>query len=102
MKDIFSGALDVNEAQKILDDILESPDAASIEALSMMSRIEWTAYGQGAPLFQIAQWRYGGWPQRCALCNQELEINRFGWLVRDIRGLPALQHVKCPPVSKPR
>lgn len=97
--EISERKLTEDQANDILIAVLESPEAAKIEELLGFSRVEWTAYGQGASLAEIATWRQFGWPRKCYLCGNEIDIEKFGWWVLDVENGSVLKHLRCPKIA---
>lgn len=97
LKGLLNGDITDEEADDICSDVLSDPlgDMPAHEALGM-SRVEWTAYAQGAEFRDIANWRASGWPDRCFVCGQSIVLEKFGWLVREIEGQLRIKHVVCP------
>lgn len=84
------------EAESVLDKILDSDEAKNAEALLALSRAEWTAHCQGATFTDLADWRYHGWPIQCTECGQEISIDKFGWKIIDVADVSKLRHIRCP------
>lgn len=102
LHELNEGLLTPEEAQEMLDRFLDHPgepgtaDTQDVETFFGFSRLEWTAYGQGAQLSDIADWRKNGWPSRCKNCGGAIDVEKFGWFVVKSGGLITLRHVKCP------
>jgi hypothetical protein len=96
LKELYLNTLSVEGADAVLNGVLESDDAPDIERVLLLSRPEWTAYGQGATLAEIARWRYHGWPKRCTACGLTIEVEDFGWKVVEADGDSLLKHIRCP------
>jgi hypothetical protein len=95
LKKLYAGSITPNEAQKMLDEVLDSEGGGAIGSLLKIGDVEWTAYGHGAQLEEIARWRYDGWPTRCAVCGRKIHADLFGWLIMQYGGRSALRHVGC-------
>lgn len=96
LNDIADQKLDEVEAQRIISESLRSAEAANTAHWMGFSRTEWTAFGQGAGLSEIASWRRFGWPTICKICSAPIEVNSFGWQLVDVDGVSRLRHVRCP------
>lgn len=94
--EVFKGLLSEEAAGDIVNLVLDSSSAAQVESLLEFSRVEWTGYGHGASLAELADWRYQGWPKKCSRCHQDVRLEGFGWKVVDLGGKSALQHIVCP------
>jgi hypothetical protein len=84
------------ELESLYDRIMDSDQAGDVRQLLMLSNQEWTAFGQGAPFRTLAQWRFEGWPTRCANCEKPITVENYGWLVRERPDGFALEHIDCP------
>ncbi|WP_431320042.1 hypothetical protein [Rhizobium sp. YTU87027] len=96
LSDLIEGRISVQQAEQALDEILDSSLAADVQNQLGFSRAEWTAYAYGASLSELASWRQDGWPDRCIVCGNQIEIDRFGWIVIDVMGASRLKHISCP------
>ena len=96
LKEVAQGILSDEEADNLLDGILDSDQAAHAETLLCLSRAEWTAHCQGALWSEIANWRLGGWPAKCSKCDGEIHVEKFGWRVIELDGTSILKHIRCP------
>ena len=96
LNELYSNTLSVEGADAVLNSVLESDDAPNIQRELVLSRPEWTAYGQGAALAEIAKWRYCGWPERCTACGLTINVKEFGWKVVEDDGDSLLKHIRCP------
>ena len=96
LDEILTGALSEDDADAVLDAILDSSEAPNAEALLGLSRIEWTAHGHGAMWTEIAHWRRDGWPSVCVACGRSIQAERFGWRVVEVDGRAQLKHIRCP------
>ncbi|NTF66279.1 hypothetical protein A6U85_32445 [Agrobacterium sp. 13-626] len=97
LDDLSRGELTDDEAQKILDEVLDSPLASETEKTLGFSRIEWTAFAHGASLQELAAWRKGGWPTQCLVCGKLIDVASFGWrVIDDGKGNSGLRHIRCP------
>lgn len=102
LNELNEGSLTEQMANAILDDLLETPPSSDpsatvdLEKLLGFSRAEWTAFGHGALLSEVAEWRRSGWPRQCAVCGGDIIPENFGWLVMDVEGHSRLKHIVCP------
>jgi hypothetical protein len=97
LRELYEGELTPDQAQEIFDALLDSDEAAEVYDLLGLSKHESTAYAHGAPLEELAQWRYEGWPNVCVDCGREIDIEKFGWFAGEEReGKSALSHITCP------
>lgn len=97
LQHLIDGKITEENAEDILGEILEDMNrTVPVQELLGMSQYEWTAYGHGADFRDIANWRAHGWPNRCFICGQPINIERFGWLSRRHEGQMQLRHVECP------
>ena len=86
-----------DEAHDIFEELVDSPNTPDLAAASGMSKVEYTAYIQGASFPAVATWRYEGWPEICPLCGQPLIIANFGWIVREHEPNSfTIEHIECP------
>jgi hypothetical protein len=86
-----------DDAEKLVSEILASPEAPRLADDLGMSSKEYTAYMHGAPFDAIARWRYDGWPAVCSRCGSPLDSDQYGWMVREGGGgRYGLVHVSCP------
>ncbi|RQM43902.1 hypothetical protein [Paraburkholderia tropica] len=96
--DLVLGRITPEEAEAIYDwymDNLTSDDPPVTEMLGF-SKIEWTAHAHGAEFQDIANWRAHGWPNRCFICGQPINVEKFGWFTREHEGRMQLRHITCP------
>lgn len=93
---ILFGTLSDEDADDVLGEILDSTEAPNAEALLGLSRVEWTAHGQGALWSEIARWRREGWPSACLACGRPINVERFGWRIVEVGGMSRLKHIRCP------
>jgi hypothetical protein len=101
LKELIDGKVTEEQAENVLSEILEDMDrTVPVQELIGMSRYEWTAYGHGTDLKDIARWRSHGWPDRCFVCGQPINVEAFGWLPREHDGHTQLKHVVCPSANK--
>jgi hypothetical protein len=97
LHEIFMQQLSRDDAEKLVSEILASPEAPRLADELGMSGKEYTAYMHGAPFDVIARWRYDGWPAVCTRCNGSLNSDAYGWMVSEGRdGRCGLVHVICP------
>ena len=97
LQELSHNAITAEQAEEILEKMLDSPLAAEIKSRLGFTNIEWTAYAHGATLQELATWRGNGWPTRCVLCGQIIDLARFGWRVAsDGKGNSGLRHICCP------
>lgn len=74
LKELAEGILSEEEADDVLNGILDSGHASDAEALLCLSRIEWSAHGHRALWTEIANWRRGGWPAKCSSCGCKIHV----------------------------
>ena len=92
---LYQKEISPKQAEAIYKAIITS-EAPKARVLLGMSRIEWTAFAQGADLETLSNWRYGGWPGLCLRCKREIVINKFGWFIHRGRvGKKRLEHISC-------
>jgi hypothetical protein len=96
LRELFEKKISEEDAAELLDNVLDSSDGRNTESVLMFTRAEWTAYGHGAGLSDLARWRYQGWPSKCVRCGREIALDRFGWKVVERNGLSVLEHIRCP------
>lgn len=94
--DIYENRINEDQAQQLLDNILESSNASSVESVLGLSRVEWTAYAQGMSFECIANFRYKGWPRTCIECGRPISVENFGWWFQELHGKVHIKHVQCP------
>jgi hypothetical protein len=95
LAEIEDARLTSEEAQGILDRFLDSPNACDVAVALGFSQPEWTAYGHGAGLAELARWRAKGWPRACRICSREIRVEDFGWTVRESGSGSELLHISC-------
>lgn len=98
LNEVHLGSISENEADLILDSIVESEFSAEVMSLLNLTRYEWTAKAQGASWRALASWRYSGWPEKCARCGKNLNYLGFGWWVISEGEAQMLKHIRCPTV----
>jgi hypothetical protein len=96
LREVFEQKLTAEQADEVLANVLDSPEAGNVESLLMLTRSEWTGYGHGATLADLARWRYHGWPTQCGRCGREIKVEKFGWKVIEADGVVTLRHIHCP------
>jgi hypothetical protein len=96
LDEIADRKLSEDDARSLISDVLSSTAAASVASRLGFSRIEWTAFAQGAGLSEIASWRRCGWPSDCQVCGDPIEIENFGWFIFYKNGNSRLRHIRCP------
>jgi len=96
LDDLIGGRVSAQQAEQALGEVLDYSLAADVPNELGFSRAEWTAYAYGASLSELASWRRDGWPDRCIVCSNQIEIDRFGWIVIEVMGASRLKHVSCP------
>ncbi|GAB3254585.1 hypothetical protein GCM10027296_22890 [Chitinimonas naiadis] len=96
LREVSEKKLSESDAEQVLESLLDSPQAAEIETLLGFSRTEWTAYGQGALISELASWRKNGWPALCLVCGAKIDIGKFGWRVIEKEERTGLKHIRCP------
>lgn len=62
----------------------EENNSVDLAKILEMDNYEYTAYCQGAGLFEITKWRYEGWPTKCAESNIPFNYKNYGWIVQEI------------------
>jgi len=103
LHEISTQRLSCEDAEKLVSEILASPQAPRLADELGLSNKEYTAYMHGAPFDTLAQWRYQGWPAVCSRCNDPLDSDQYGWMVREEGdGRYGLVHVSCPRTISPR
>ena len=101
LQEISMQRLSRDDAEKLVSEILASPEAPRLADELGMSRKEYTAYMHGAPFDTIARWRYGGWPTVCSRCHEPLDSDQYGWMAREGEGGSyGLVHVSCPRLQR--
>ena len=101
LHDVSMQQLSGDDAEKLVSEILASPEAPRLADDLSMSSKEYTAYMHGAPFDAIARWRYDGWPDVCSRCGDPLDSDQYGWMVREGEGgRYGLVHVSCPQLQR--
>lgn len=96
LAELASHAITLEEAESLYDAILESDRRSAVRELLGMTRFEWTAFGHGVGLEELARWRVDGWPRLCEICGKQVSPPEFGWLAREeSSGSHRLVHVAC-------
>ncbi|WP_157025570.1 hypothetical protein [Paraburkholderia heleia] len=97
LQELIEGLITDAQAEDISDEVLADMDRTiPVHDALGMSRSEWTAYAHGVEFQEIAKWRAHGWPNRCFVCGQLINVENFGWLAREHDGRMQLKHVVCP------
>lgn len=100
LQELIEGKVTAEQAEDISNEVLEDMGrTVPVHEVLGMSRKEWTAYAHGVEFQEIANWRAHGWPDRCFICGQPIEVDNFGWLAREHEGRMQLKHVVCPKAS---
>lgn len=95
LDELYKGLISVDESYAILESILESPEAPSVKEALGFSDPEYTAYGHGVGLINIAKWRHEGWPEACAKCRKSLVVGEYGWWAKKEDNVGVLYHIGC-------
>ncbi|MGH7573969.1 MAG: hypothetical protein ACREM1_02405 [Longimicrobiales bacterium] len=93
--ELHAKTLSLEEAERIYDSVMDS-DEIDISARLGLSRAEMTALSHGVWFDELAQWRYGGWPESCFRCGLRIEPTDFGWLAKEQGEGHVLVHLRCP------
>ena len=98
LDELYHGRITEDEAYDFVESIIDSDDAPQIRELSGMNPAEYTAFGHGAGLKNVATWRHEGWPKVCGRCSKPIEPEAYGWLIHEMSdGTRTLKHIECPP-----
>ena len=101
LHEIFTRRSSRDDAEKLVSEILASPEAPGLADELGMSVKEYTAYVHGAPFDVISRWRYAGWPVVCSRCGNPLDSDKYGWMAREREvGTYGLVHVNCPRLQR--
>jgi len=95
LAELHNGSTSPEEAYSFYDKIMDSEPSSQVKELLGLRDPEWTAFCHGVGLRQLADWRYGGWPQLCARCKQPLNIEDYGWFAKQEKGETVIVHVAC-------
>lgn len=90
--EIKNRKISVSEAHNIIDKAIsdsnegkypefEYDGRVDLAAIIGMNEYEYTAYGHGADLETIANWRYDGWPTYCCKTGKPINYKNYGWFV---------------------
>jgi nucleoid DNA-binding protein len=94
LREINEGKISLEKAEEIYDEIMSSP-ATNVSSLLGLTKAEWTAFGHGAGFDDLVKWRYNGWPA-CSKCGNSINIDKFGWSLKEKKGGYNLYHLFCP------
>ena len=95
-----TNSISLEAAYDLIDQTVENihlgradPDWASALGLS---KYEARAYAHGAGLEDLVQFRYQGWPVKCAYCHLGIDFERDYWWFRRAKSeQPCLVHTHC-------
>jgi hypothetical protein len=98
LKLIHLDEISIEEAYEYEDRVLEAFHRGELSSNWSddlgLDRFEATARAHGASYEHLVQFRYNGWPERCAECHQPIDYRDFGWFCkRDEEGKAILVHI---------
>lgn len=94
-----SGELSIDQVEEIYDSILNSTNASDLYNYLCFSKVESTAFLQGAYFDDLAKWRKEGFPNVCHNCNKKIDIEQFGWMLKESPDNDeefVIIHLECP------
>lgn len=95
-----SGKITEDEAHDWIDAAVETfhlEGYPAIEERIGFSEREMQARCLGVSVSQRAKWRKEGWPTKCSLCGESLDLDRQHWFAnpRPVNGQYQLEHAAC-------
>lgn len=101
LSELGEGKISPEEAQKIFDATLDAGKMGLGDGLGM-SNAEYTAYCHAVGLAEIAKWRKDGWPDKCAVCGERIDVPNFGWMAKELGPDQdhVLEHIQCPTTGR--
>lgn len=95
LAEIVDGRITIDEAYAFYDAVMDSDHGGKVPELLGMSVAEYTASCHGVGVEELAKWRSRGWPSKCPICGQPIDVEKFGWMAREANGSHSLVHIKC-------
>jgi len=81
LKEIYEKKITEQDAYDFYEQVMNT-DIKNVETFLGCSISEWTAFiWNWVPLSTIAQWRYEGWPDICAICGKNIVIEKGEWTI---------------------
>lgn len=97
LKEIYDREISPEDAETAFQRILRSEQGSLVYDLLRITKREATAFLHGVTFADLAKWRYEGWPNVCARCGQEIDLDAFGWFAGEEQdGNSVLVHLRCP------
>ncbi|CAM6000386.1 unnamed protein product [Sphagnum balticum] len=77
---IYAHTITEEEANDLVEQALELAATQDFSALGFDIQTEWTAIAlHGISYTTAARWRYEGWPNKCIICGEMIDINDDSW-----------------------